>query len=684
MNPVLFFERVNLGLLIRLAFLRLFLGDRALRESRRLIGIYRVSQPARGAALLFRFHPFRWRVEELDFDFFDDVRIPGGPPAMEEFYFDAPSRLLQRVERHPDYEAVIRRFSRIPSHERYLRAFVSKKLYLEFTSEVRNVLVAAWASRGYASPGVLYRKQDWMFPIILEYALERGVQLRPISAERIPWSRWSRWLRRWLRRAFFTMRELLIPGNPPDTSRVRVAVEMYQGGIRLEGITNSEFFWYRRGCLPAGTVFGYFRHPQDQPTPPRRAFLKGAGLGWVDGMELQQWREVLPRRRKAGFTEKGLSRSCEDAPHFLRGYAQDFYWEYARWFRFFSTTGTRIHVSMFDSFPESETLHAALEDVGGVSVSIQRSTEAEPRHERRSVVDVHFAFSKSGAVTEYLSGASVHQFIVAGYPFSGSFPRARIYAQQIACRLRSLGVTFILCFLDEGFGVNPKTLGGGKQNRAYYQFLCDRLEEDATLGLVLKPKRPDTLPARLGPVWIRLRRLIDSGRCVLLKGRFPDEYFLPCAAAGASDLAINLLTGSTAGLESFLAGTPTLLLGGGTIRGPLQQLLNSAGIVFHSWEELWKEVATFRAHPTDSRVGNWEPILETLVSFRDVEASKRIRQYIVWLTEAFSMGRSREEALEYAGGRYSQTWGADLITEITQPSPALEELAREQKELVCL
>src|SRR6185503_2015501 len=84
---------------------------------------------------------------------------------------------------------------------------------------------------------------------------------------------------------------------------------------------------------------------------------------------------------------------------------------------------------------------------------------------------------------------------------------------------------------------------------------------DKRFGLVLKPKVPKTLRARLGPVNHLLSRAIETGRCFVFEGGPIHSKFPPAVAALAADVAVNgHLCAPTAAFESALAGVPTLLM----------------------------------------------------------------------------------------------------------------------------
>lgn len=679
-TETIFVEHLGVVRLIRLA-LQWFFGGTPSGASRDLFVIYRTSRGVRLLATLLRAFGSRIRVHKLEFDFIDDVQLPPIDSVVEYLYSTAAPELLANIESDPLYASAVRGLAQKSSDEGYIHTYVSKRIFLEITEELRSVLIAAWHVRTMPSPrplpAVLYLKKKWWFNLLSEYSSRWNVELHPLPGARIEPRQLGYFLRHYLQRAYFwtlgVSRKKSLKTIHPDGKRsVRVAVEIFSNGIRREAICNTEFFWYREPRLPSGTVFGYFALSSDQPSKARQVYLKDAGIGWVDRASLSRLQHVGmqqngQKKAKSAESVSGASgRRVSEGERSIGVYVKDFYSEYERWHRFFTATGALIHVSTYDIFPRCEALHAAISDCGGISVSIQRSIERDPHIIRRSVTGVHFAFSRAQAELEYLSGSSIEQFITAGYLFDDAFAAARAYAQQLVSRLRRHGVIFALCFLDGNHGVDHKKVGGKRLTQRDYTFLCDRLVTDKTLGLILKPKRPETLPERLGPVWRRIQQFIDSGRCIFLGAQSLDDRYLPCVAACASDLAVSMLEGGTAGLESYLAGARTLMLRHAAHLGVFEKLPRGS-VVFDTWEELWEAVERYRANPGDPQIGNWEPIIDQLASLRDGRASERIGKYITWLYEALDAGKSRDEALTHAARLYSGAYGPSVIEKISQP-----------------
>lgn len=690
MTQAIIVEELTAGPLARLAATHQEQARSA--EGLTLWVLYRISRGARRLATWLKGFGIRIVIREVEYDYLDDVFTPDGTPAKDEQLFRALPFVVQFIERDPAFAAVARDCARRSAHEPYLSAYLSKRIFMELSTanhpELRSVIIAEWFARRRlgGSCAVLYLKRDWWFDAVAAYATHYGVTVRPLPRRlmgrlEIPRSLKRRFRLIAHRLSGWRFGQAQLSGRLP----LRIAAEMYLQGVTRAPIYNTEFFWYRESTLPPGAVFGYFAHPKDQPTSARRRWLSQAGIGWVNRGAFLRFRETptgcggpTRARRSKPFAIRSRSSASGWA---LQEYATDFFDAFDRWFRFFKATNTRIHLSAFDMFEYSEPLHAALADLDGISISLQRSIEPDPALRRRTVTDVHFGFSHAQAQWERDSGSRVGQFITAGYPFDDAFPAARIEGRRLADMLRVRGAQFIVCFFDQKLGPHPKWLGGTRMAQKDYGFLCDRMEQDPTLGLILKPKDARTLPARLGPVWARVQALIDTGRCLLLKSDSPDASLLPCVAASASNVVINWMTGGTAALESALAGTKALLIRHGVSRGAFRELVEGA-VSFNTWEVLWSAVERLRAHPDDPVIGNWEPIIERYASLRDGQAAARINRYITWLYEALAAGRSKETAMAEAAARYAGTWGADCIQTVGLPSGSAPSGATEPRAMV--
>jgi hypothetical protein len=282
--------------------------------------------------------------------------------------------------------------------------------------------------------------------------------------------------------------------------------------------------------------------------------------------------------------------------------------------------------------------------------------------------DLFFGFSPAGAEAARRSGSTIPYYVIIGYVGDHRFPLLRETAHRIRQSLSAHGAKRVLAFFDENSLDDPRWHTGHDPQREHYTFLLEQVLKYPWLGLILKPKVPLTLRARLGPVAALLERAQATGRCVLfdrgtIKGSYP-----PAAAALAADVAIHgHLWALTAGMEAALSGVPSLLLDGERwSRSPFHRLrLEMGQVVFEDWEGLWRAC---QEHWGSSRgmpgFGDWSMVLDECDPFRDGLAAQRMGTYLQWLLEGFKAGLSRETVMADAAQRYRSRWGGDKVCEI--------------------
>jgi hypothetical protein len=222
--------------------------------------------------------------------------------------------------------------------------------------------------------------------------------------------------------------------------------------------------------------------------------------------------------------------------------------------------------------------------------------------------------------------------------------------------LQGRGATFILCFLDVNaisrWDINVSEAEGLRD----YAFLLRWALEDSSLGLIIKPKRPETLQRRLLPLADLVRRVEATGRCQILR----DEALaglLPAEAALSADLCVGKLIGATAAFEARAAGVPTVLVDtDGFPEHPFYQW-GRGRVVFPGWDGLREAVEAVRcAGGTDGALGDWSPGWAALDPFRDGRGTERLGHVIGSLHAALARGATAAEALRDTVAQYAARW----------------------------
>jgi len=142
-----------------------------------------------------------------------------------------------------------------------------------------------------------------------------------------------------------------------------------------------------------------------------------------------------------------------------------------------------------------------------------------------------------------------------------------------------------------------------------------------------------------------------------LQGIFP-----PAAAALAADLAIHDSLGSaTAGLESALTGTKTLLMDyEGWPLSPLNNL--GPNVVFKDWNSAWQACGEYFKNPFNHpKFGNWSAMINELDPFHDGLAAFRMSAYLKDLLEGLRRKEKPLDVMERVAEIYARRWGKDKV-----------------------
>ncbi len=338
--------------------------------------------------------------------------------------------------------------------------------------------------------------------------------------------------------------------------------------------------------------------------------------------------------------------------------------QYEYYARLFKLTKAKLYVTWFKYDAQHIPISAAIKDAGGIMVFYQRAMEPDASAETATYCDVFFGFSATMANVELASGSKIPYFVVTGYLGDHRFKSLQKPADELRLKLQSHGASFILAFFDENSGADSRWHTGHEFMRENYRFILEKVLANSHLGLVLKPKAPKTLRARLGPVAQLLEQALKTGRCYMYEDQGIQSSFPPAIAALSSDVAIHgHMCAATAGLEAALAGIPTVLLDREGWPDSSMYRLGEGTVVFKSWDVLWQAIESHQQQPNPS-LGDWSKHIHEFDPFRDGQASLRMGEYLSWLNEGLKRGIDREQVLIEAAKRYQDKWGQDKVISI--------------------
>jgi hypothetical protein len=338
--------------------------------------------------------------------------------------------------------------------------------------------------------------------------------------------------------------------------------------------------------------------------------------------------------------------------HYLKSY----------WLDVFRTCKAKVYVSNYRYSDKHIAATAAINELGGITAIWQ-----EPYHEFSSPeglvkADLVFGFSTAAADVERGNGSRVAYFVTIGYIGDYRFDLVRSNAQELRSSLMENGAKKVVAFFDETTIDDERWGIGHSSTQKDYRFIFEKVLSEPWLGVILKPKKPNTLRKRLGCVAEMMEQAIATGRCYL----FDQDYVTtPAEAAMAADFAVhdNLYAG-TAGLESALAGTPTLMLDRfGWHRSRIYKL--GEKVVFQGLPLLWEALMEHWNKQAIPGFGDWSPIMDEFDPFRDGKAAHRMGTYLHWLIQGYEKGQDREVILADAAAKYCKQWGRDKVVQMS-------------------
>ena len=213
-----------------------------------------------------------------------------------------------------------------------------------------------------------------------------------------------------------------------------------------------------------------------------------------------------------------------------------------------------------------------------------------------------------------------------GYPYETSFHLVRERAQKCRTKMEKAGAKFIICYFDENSTVEPYGDISPADHIRDLLALMQLVLEDPSVGLVVKTKLLRTSPRFIDEISAVRKSVEATGRYVELMHGIRRNIIFPAEAALSADLAIGQAVGSTAVLESALAGTRGILLNPYGITGANDYLYAKANIIYPSLAEALEAVRAFReGAPEQKDLGDWSPIIDQFDPVRDGQAGHRMR-----------------------------------------------------------
>lgn len=536
-------------------------------------------------------------------------------------------------------------------------------------------------TNGGIQPVLFIEKIPWL-PALEKFAGECGVSIVPVRPAMNLYSRWRQMVPSWAMSALRWARFYRITRRSNDSdlestsskernsSRPKVAFDYYGQGNPDNPERHSDLHFWQQSSLDGADLLCLLQFPGFPLDEKSKAELKNHGIDSIRLHPAAATAPGIPLFQPAKTSPPAIINIGQAAERrWLNRELANYQRLKSSWTELAERENLKVYLTWYKYTADHIAIADAIETTGGVTAVYQRGYEAEPSAQNTIAADLVFGFSQKVVELERESNSKIKYHVTTGYLGDHRFPLVRDSSQKIRERLMGNGATHILAFLDENSADDPRWRPGHHLTQKDYAFLLEKVLNEPWLGLVIKPKLPRTLRRRLEEVSELLRQAEATGRCYVFEAQenAPAQgWNTPAEAALVSDITIHGdLAAATAGVESALAGVPTLLhdpLGWPT--SPLYEL-GLGTTVFTDWESLWGACRQQWSEPQGvPGFGDWTPVLDDLDPFRDGRAAERMGAYVHWLLEGFRAGQDRETVMAEAAERYSAAWGSDKITEV--------------------
>jgi len=196
------------------------------------------------------------------------------------------------------------------------------------------------------------------------------------------------------------------------------------------------------------------------------------------------------------------------------------------------------------------------------------------------------------------------------------------------------GVSFVICYFDENVQHNDFKMGIYREQDNYNDILalCNYVIEHHDIAVIIKSQFKANTPSILHRNSERLKQAANTGRLLELQmGEHRNNVF-PAEAAMSADLVIGHSIGSTASLESVLAGTRSILLYSNEITSNIE-IFKRQNILYDDMHSALSAVSHYKDGNNEYLdLGNWDEIISLFDPFRDNKSADRMYEYIKKVT----------------------------------------------------
>jgi len=416
---------------------------------------------------------------------------------------------------------------------------------------------------------------------------------------------------------------------------------------------NSDFFWQMNSKFQKKNIVYIYQDKEEKEKLSQFGVRPISGATRINFSYPSNSKDSSLKKKKHIYENKEIN-------NLLNQYNSSYHY----WLSLFKEHKVKIFLSWYKYDANHMAIADAINSIGGVAAIWQIAFDGYTNFENQINADILFSYSNFATEIDNQLGSKYQYIIINGYPREYLNSNLKKKAHEIRNSLLTNGAKNIVCVFDENSLDDSRWHTGHELQRENYSYILEELLSNKELGVIFKPKSSKTLPKRLGEVYSLLKDAEKTGRCFIFdqSGRYTTSA-PPILASLASDIAIHgHFCAGTAGVESAIAGIPTLLID--REGAPISKLneLPRGRVVFSDWPETIEGLREY--FTSDKKLlgfGDWSSIIDDLDPFRDGQGAQRMGDFLHSVILGFQDGLKSEEATLRAVEIYSKKWGSDKI-----------------------
>lgn len=622
----------------------------------------------------------RLSIEIMPFDV-TKMKLEDGRSVIETCYYGTLNRLMEDVQKKclDNKDSVFRHLSRkLLANKEEIKLWIKHYVAYSVIDQVLLVDIALWLLTQETSPlkgaeiGVVIDRKSYGSSFIIDYVRENKLEL--LTVRTAQGLKENLFIQFWYH--LFNLLLNVFPAiydTNKDNTNLNGKICAYHYGdcgfTDFQHKRNYSLFWYpESGLKPEDILIFSQKSNEIDEGDIFKAKQVGFDLIACDGFKRGASR--LVRRHKCSIDSlKYFVRYCIEGIKLMFKAKNQYEAEIAKikllllfklpyWEDFFRTHNVKI---LFKPGALFSWIDIAAKISGCALISFQNSNIVQAAMGHFECCDVFFVWGKGYLNVYKHEHARVKNYLLSGYIFDHTFTRFRDNAIVMRKDFKEKEINFVISLFDENIAgkfVIGKRIQEGIIN--LYERIFQYVFNNKEIGLLVKPKLNSSIV--ILRVNSSIGKLID---CLEREGRvkFLDSSRYPAEAGLASDLAVGMVSNSTAALECSLAGVPSIAYnsdGAGFLN--LKNDFKNEQLVYDEIDALIDAVDRFKNDRLLlSKYAGGKAFFKDKDPFCDGKTSYRIGCYINSVFTNMSKGLSKDQAINEANKIYTSFYGEDKV-----------------------